>query len=377
MNVTEVLPDSAGLRASRRARVLAAMEAAEIDILVIGSEANARYVAGVPRLWLAGSKPFGPGCIFVRATQEIHLVSTWDEGVPDDIPKENLHGITFNSANTMKMLKGVSGAATAKLVATDGFMPGTAKQLGAAFPEAELVDGQELMLRVRSIKLPDEVEAIRTSIRIAEQALSVAEAALTVGVTERHVTAVFMEAMASLGITTPTTQDVACISSRSAAWARSTRDTAVGEQDLVIFDAGVIAAGYVGELVRTRCIAGISSVAPKLVERWDELWDRLIEACRPGATGKDFFDAYAMSGVELPPVPIVRGLGLGSDLPLVSSALPRTSEQQRVQPGQVLTLTAYVWEHGVGAVCAQEPVLMTESGPELLSAAPFRDSRSR
>ena len=73
------------------------MEAADIDILVVGREANARYVSGAPRLWTAGSRAFGPGCVLVRATGAVHLLSTWDEGVPDDIPHEHLYGISFNS----------------------------------------------------------------------------------------------------------------------------------------------------------------------------------------------------------------------------------------------------------------------------------------
>src|SRR5437763_13619699 len=113
------------------------MEAAGIDILFTGREANAPYIAGVPRLWLAGSRPFGPGCIFVRESGDIHLVSTWDEGVPDDIPRENLHGITFNSQNALAMLSGIKGAATARAVATDGLMPSTIGLVRKAFPAAE------------------------------------------------------------------------------------------------------------------------------------------------------------------------------------------------------------------------------------------------
>ena len=68
MTVTEVRPDDATLRLARRARVLAEMEAGNIDVLVVGREANARYVSGAPRLWMAGSRAFGPGCVLVRAT---------------------------------------------------------------------------------------------------------------------------------------------------------------------------------------------------------------------------------------------------------------------------------------------------------------------
>jgi Xaa-Pro dipeptidase len=34
----------------------------------------------------------------------------------------------------------------------------------------------------------------------------------------------------------------------------------------------------------------------------------------------------------------------------------------------VLALTAYVWQEGVGGIYGQEPVLITDSGPSLLSA---------
>src|SRR5690348_1792362 len=132
MSVTEIRPDEAALRVERRARVLTEMEAAGVDILVVGREGNARYVSGAPRLWTAGSRAFGPGCIVVRATSAVHLLSTWDEGVPDDIPHENLYGISFNSMSFLKVLSNVEGAAAARTVATDGLTAGSAQLLATA-----------------------------------------------------------------------------------------------------------------------------------------------------------------------------------------------------------------------------------------------------
>ena len=131
MTVTEVRPDDAALRLARRSRVLAEMEAADIDVLVVGREGNARYVSGAPRLWTAGSRAFGPGCVLVRATGSVHLLSTWDEGIPDDIPHENLYGISFNAMNFVKVLQRIEGAATVRTVATDAMTP----ILRAASPE--------------------------------------------------------------------------------------------------------------------------------------------------------------------------------------------------------------------------------------------------
>lgn len=370
--VTEIRPDEAGLRQARRARVLAEMEAADVDVLVLGREANARYVSGAPRLWTAGSKAFGPGCVLVRETGAVHLLSTWDEGVPEDIPHEHLYGISFNSTTFLEVLKGIDGAATARRVATDGLSHGAARMLPASFPEAEVVDGEALMQRARRIKTPQEVDAIRASVRVAEASLAAAAGALAAGVTERQLTAVFMETMAREGVTTPSTQDVAWISSLSHPWHRSSRDRPAAEGDLVVFEAGILLDGYAGDVGRTRAVGAPSAAAQALAARCDELWAALWEACRPGAPAADLLAVYEKAGLPATPVPVARGLGLGYDLPLVSAELPDTAADQTLEPGMVLALTAHVWEEGVGAVHGQEPVVLTDSGPELLSAQPFR-----
>src|ERR1700735_3553904 len=146
MTAVEILPNEAALRLARRARVLAAMEEADVDFLIVGREGNARYVSGAPRLWTAGSRAFGPGCVLVRESGAVHLLSTWDEGIPEEIPHENLYGISFNAMNFVKVLKGIEGASTAKRVATDSMSGSSANLLPQAFPVAELVD-RETMLR--------------------------------------------------------------------------------------------------------------------------------------------------------------------------------------------------------------------------------------
>ena len=165
MTVVEVLPDEAALRQARRARVLAEMEAADIDVLIVGREGNARYVSGAPRLWTAGSRAFGPGCVLVRESGAVHLLSTWDEGIPDDIPHENLYGISFNAMSFVKVLQGIQGAAKARTVATDSMTGSSANLLPKAFPSAELIDGEPLLRRVRQVKAPEEIAAIRASVR--------------------------------------------------------------------------------------------------------------------------------------------------------------------------------------------------------------------
>jgi Xaa-Pro aminopeptidase len=368
VTTTEVRPDDETLRLARRARVLAAMEAEGIDVLVVGREGNARYVSGAPRLWTAGSHPFGPGCVFVRASGAVHLLSTWDEGVPEEIPHENLYGISFNRMTFLKVLQNLEGAATARTVATDALSPSAAQLLPKAFPAAEWVDAEPMLRRVRRVKTPEEVEAIRAAVAVAERSLDAVVPALAPGVTERQLTGLFMEAMASEGVTTPAGQDVAWITSREHPWHRTSRDEPVRDGDLVGFEAGVVLGGYAGELARTRPVGG-RPVDAALSDTWHELWDRLLEACRVGASLSGLLEAYDAAGVPAPPMPVARGLGLGFDLPLVTPALPQLAAEQHLEPGMVFALTGYVWKEGVGALFGQEPLVITEAGPAPLSTA--------
>ena len=73
-------------------------------------------------------------------------LSTWDEGIPDDIPHEHLYGISFNAGNFVKALRKIEGAANGsdrgyrqpeRLVGqpvTQGVSGGRARRRGADAP---------------------------------------------------------------------------------------------------------------------------------------------------------------------------------------------------------------------------------------------------
>ena len=373
---TEVLPDDRALRSGRRERALAQMHAHDLDVLVLGRQANVRYVTGAPQLWVAGTRPFAPTCVVVRDTGAIHLLSTWDEGVPDDIPHENLYGIAWNPLNTIANVQKIEGAATARRVGTDALSPAFARLLPTAFPNAELVDGEVAMRAARRIKTTEEVGVLRESIRVAEAALATAVAELRPGVTEKHLTGVLLEAMTAAGVSTPANQDAAWVTSKDHPWRRASTDGSVRSGDLVAFAAGVLAHGYIGEVGRTWPVGGESAGVRELYQRVNALSDRLTAACRPGAHGSDLLAGYEAAGEALPPMPVAHGLGLGFDPPVVSPLLSATAAEERLEPGMVLAVTAYAWEHGVGAVLERQAVLITPEGPEVLTQSPSWQSRA-
>ena len=366
----EIEADGRALRFSRRERALAQMEAHDLDMLVLGRQANVRYISGAPQLWVVGTRPFGPICEFVRATGEIHLNSTWDEGIPEEIPHENLYGFAWNPMTLIGILRDIKGADTARRVGTDAMTPTFAKLLPMAFPNAELIDAEPAMQAARRIKTPEEVQALRRALVVAEEGLAAGVAALGPGTTENALAGAVLEAEAAGGVSTPATQDAAWVTSKEHPWRRADGDGRVRDGDLVVVAAGVLADGYVAEVARTLYIGEPTDAVRALYRRRDDLWRLLIEACRPGSATSALLAAYHQAGERLPAMPVAHGLGLGFDPPVVSPTLRATAEAEVLEEGMVFAVTAYVWGEGVGGVLTRDAVLITADGAEVLSAAP-------
>jgi Xaa-Pro aminopeptidase len=368
---TEVLPDAHALRSGRRERALAQMDEHGLDILVLGRQANIRYVTGAPQLWIAGTRPFGPMCVLVRATGDIYLNSTDDEGVPDEIGHDHLYGLAWNPMTLIDVLKKVDGAESARRVGTDAITPTFAALLPGAFPNAELVDAEPAMRAARRVKTPDEIAAMDTALRIAQHGLATALGELAPGVSEQTLAGVMMESMAAGGVSTPATQDAAWVTSREHPWRRAHPPAEVRPGDLVAFAAGALANGYVVEVGRTWPTGDtVDGAARKLFARSNTLYDKMLAACRPGAPTRDLLAAYDAAGEPIPPMPIAHGLGLGFDPPVVSETLLAAGEHDQLEAGMVLAITGYVWQHGIGAVFRRDTIHITDDGVDVLTISP-------
>ena len=218
----------------------------------------------------------------------------------------------------MTVLSKIEGAATARRVATDSMSGSSANLLPKAFPSAEFIDGEPMLRKIRRVKSPEEIEAIRASVRVAEDALAAATTALAPGVTERQLTAIFMEAMAAAGVTTPSGQDVAWITSRQdpGDGPTATRRCSPGTW-WPSRPASSSGATWGRWAAPTPCARGVTSTRS---------WPGGRAPCgsasstpagsAPRSTG--LLTAYDAAGEPQPPMPVARGLGLGFDLPLVT-----------------------------------------------------------
>ena len=350
--------DHARLRHERLARCFAAMEEHGIDALVLGREGNVRYVSDARRLWLAGPRPFGPGCVVVRATRAVHLLATSSAGVPDEIvPAAQLYPLTWNPDQLAASLARIAGLAGARTIGVDGWNASAARLLARVAPAARIADGDALLRGARAVKTADEIACIRSAVAVAGAGLDAARAALVPGVSASALRAAFIARVAALGATIPAFDAVG----RSGG-ART---------------AGRLALRRGARRLRrhTRC----ARVAPpdvatdvgagRGVARCAALRARLIAACRAGASADDLLAAYRAAGEPLPAGPIAHGSGLGAEPPLVARD-HACDDAWRTAVGAVLAVHAHV-SRPDGTTCAtQDLVLVTGAGPELLTTAP-------
>ncbi|HET7667566.1 MAG TPA: M24 family metallopeptidase [Mycobacterium sp.] len=353
--------DFTRLRADRRAKVFSGMESHGLDALMLGGVGNVRYVSGARQLARAGVLPFAPVAVVVRETGRIHLLSTWDEGVPPEIGRDDLYRLSWSPANLVASLAAIPGLRESRRVGTDGLTPMFAGLLSPILSSAELVDAAAVMATARRIKTPDEITCLQVASAIAEAALTALDDALEPGITERQLLGVYYERVATLGAPIAPSESV-CFATptRGPVTFRSlVSDRPVGDGELVVLAPGALYAGYESGLARTR-IAGHAAApgAVELASRCARGMDALLAACRAGNTGADLYRAWEDAGNPESAVPLAHGLGLGGEPPLIG--LGRGSEAA-LEDGMVLSIQSWVTEDGVGG-CLERATVQIEGG---------------
>ncbi len=150
--------------------------------------------------------------------------------------------------------------------------------------------------------------------------------------------------------------------------------------DLVRIDLGIVLDGYLCDFGRTAVVGTPSREQDRLWVTLTGVLDRVIDGLSPGMATADLVavgdEALASAGVGAPaagpsgmyasyPAHWGHGLGLGWERPWLVSSEPLTLE-----PGMVLAVERAITLEGVGTVAAEQNLLVTRSGAELLTAGP-------
>jgi Xaa-Pro aminopeptidase len=258
--------------------VLDLMTRDQIDVLILGREAHVRTVAGTTRLWLAGTRPFAPGCVVVRDTRAVHVLSNSDDGVPAEIPSDRLFGITWNPEKLLGALLAIPGVREARRIGVDGMTPLMHTMLTGTVPGVEFVDAGALFAELWARPTHEQRVGVEAAAAVAEAGLAAMRDALAPESLPRALRGVCAAAFAVHGVTTPAFEAVATpFDLRTSTWLAP--DRAFVEGDAVVLRAGALRDGWEASLARTFSVgaSGIPAVDPRN-------WDVTLECCLPGVS---------------------------------------------------------------------------------------------
>ncbi|MDD5705320.1 MAG: Xaa-Pro peptidase family protein [Kiritimatiellae bacterium] len=194
--------------ADRVRRAAALLPGAKLDVLVANSNeadySNVRYLTGYWPLFEMGGAavaPSGEAALLIgmesenyargrSLVQNIHMLKEYRETADPSYPgmPASSYAEAFASIGVRKPKRiGIAGYLCTNMAMYEG--------LRACFPEAELVNADEIMTTLRRVKSPAEIACLREGLRIGELALEAMLKAVKPGMTELELTGIAVEAI--------------------------------------------------------------------------------------------------------------------------------------------------------------------------------------
>lgn len=371
---------------ARVTRACALMTAAELDGVLVTSEANLEYLSGFttqfawntptrPWYFLLGRDGSAVGVIPEigdsnwRATSWVSDIRTWPSPRPDD------EGLTL-LAGAIEALPKKFGRVGAELGPETrlGMPVADLLRLWDMIGPTEMADGAGVLRALRLIKSEAEVVRIQRICEIASESFDALPGMVVPGDTERDLVRKFSADLHLRGADkTPYT----AIGSGPGGYdsiIQGPTGRVLAKGDIFLIDTGARYGGYFCDFDRNVAIGPPSDEARRMHEI---LWDATeagIDAARPGNTAADVYYAQARvieaAGIVLGNVGRM-GHGLGKLMTEPPSNMP--GDDTELTPGVVLTVEPSAM-YGEGRIMAHEENLVVGAdGPVLLSRRALRE----
>jgi Xaa-Pro aminopeptidase len=229
-----------------------------------------------------------------------------------------------------------------------------------------------LVEELRVVKDEDELDAIRQAVAIADIAFErFADEAGLVGRTEREL-AWRMEQLLHEANAEAVSFPVSMASGPNAAKPHTVPgERRVERGETIIVDAGCVVDGYCSDCTRT---FATGTLPDELLRAYEVCLDAQLaglHAVQPGASGPGV-DAAARDRIEAAGFGEAFGHGLGHGVGLLVHEDPRLAQESRhtLEAGNVVTVEPGIYLSGLGGIRIEDLVVVTDEGPEVLSAFP-------
>ena len=360
-------------RPQRLERVAGRLRELELDLLLVASEVNVRYLTGFTgdhglALIGAGGGPQAEG-EERRFLTDFRYETQSAEQVHESFEREIVVGNLLEAAaDPLRAANGRLGFDDQSLTVSEHDR--LRELLGSAW---ELVPCAGIIERLRAVKDAGELSRIRAASELAEEAMLAILQAGLVGHTEREVAIELELRMRRLGAESPSFPSIVAAGAHGALPHAEPRGVKIPSDVLVTIDWGALHEGYCSDCTRTYATGeGVSEQAREVYEVVRRAQERGVEAARSGPNGHEL-DAVARTVIEQAGYGEQFGHGLGHGVGLEvheGPRLSRTAGDEPLQAGNVVTIEPGVYLPGLLGVRIEDLVVLAQDGAEVLSKLP-------
>ena len=243
-------------------------------------------------------------------------------------------------------------------------------KLRELLPErVSLTPAGDVVEKLRAVKEPQEIGAIRAATELADEALrEILEQGL-VGRTEIEVAVALEQAMRRRGASGASFDSIVAQGAHGALPHASPRDVTIEAGQLVVIDWGSVLDGYCSDCTRTIATGAIDATAQAVYDLTLEAELAGLTSIRPGMDGKEA-DATARRVIEAAGHGEHFGHSLGHGVGLEVHEGPTLSRRSEsvLAPGNVVTVEPGVYLPGEVGVRIEDLCVVTEDGHEILTS---------
>jgi Xaa-Pro aminopeptidase len=353
--------------ADRPARLLARLDEAGCDSLLVTNLTNIRYLTGFTGsaamlLVTAGELVFvTDGRYRDQATRQLadaRVAARVEIGRTSEAQRELLTGPVGAVARLGLEAEAVTWAQQRRFA--DEWFPGT-----------EVVPTEGLVEELRRVKDAGEVARIQAACAMADAALAAVRHRLGEGPTEAEVALELEWQMRRLGADGPSFDTIVASGPNGAMPHHRAGDRRIAEGDLVVIDFGALVDGYHSDMTRTVMVGGPSETQRRMLEAVQASQAAGVAAVRSGVEAKDVDEACraVLRDVGWEDAFLHgTGHGVGLDIheaPRVAATAPGT-----LADGHVVTVEPGVYLPEHGGVRIEDTVVVTSEGCRTLTLAP-------
>lgn len=246
-------------------------------------------------------------------------------------------------------------------------------QVQAALPNATLVDGSDVLRRLKMVKSPAEIDFLRTAVGLAEAGIAALRPAIRQGVAREALsqawrTGVEMAARAADERRLTGLWDYISVGENP--WAPG---GVVRVGDLIKVDVGCLVSGYTSDTGRTFVCGTASPLQTEVFAALEAAFAAGLALIRPGTEMRAVHHAAGAALAEVGLPGFTRGHfghGLGHSLGSEEWPFFSASSDVLLEPGMVVAFETPFYVDGLGGLIIEDQLLVTETGHETMNRLP-------